>query len=378
MSNPFSKIFEQLQPQSEKRSETAEIVMITLLKYGFSSALCLFQIYIPIYLDSAGISGAKIGLLTSVFTISALFLSAPAGLWNDKFSSKKLILLSVAGMAVFIIGFIFNISFWYFMFVFLLGGISRNLFNISSRSLVMRKIGQGKEENNSSQKIGIFNAGGQVAYGVTGAIGGIIISYYGFSTVFAAALIICLLIFLATFKVKDEKIKADTVDFSEYKGDLLNKNFIMLAVLVLGFGFHAGVEKTSFSLFLKSINVPEAKIGIILAMIGITMGFTSIFSGKIMDNFFAEDSGHNLKTWFMGALVLSALGNIGFAFAQGFYSAFTTLICDNTADTGAGIAYFHSNSACADSFAFKHSELYFTVIEMPYHPGFAGKPPAFF
>ena len=310
------------QARNKEKSETTEIVLISLLKYGFSSALCLFQIYIPIYLKNNGISGGQIGILTSVFTISALFLSAPVGIWNDKFSSKKLILFSVIGLALFITGFIFNISFWYFLLVFLLGGISRNLFNISSRSLVMKKIGTGNEKNNSSQKIGIFNAGGQLAYGVTGAIGGLIISIYGFSMVFVIALLICGFIFLTSFIIQDEEIEADTIDLSAYKGDLLSKEFLVIAVLVMGFGFHAGVEKTSFSLFLKSLNITEYKIGIILAMIGITMTLTSIYSGKLIDRFFSDNSQYSLKTWFIGALILSAVGNIAFAFSKGFYSAF--------------------------------------------------------
>ena len=328
----------------ESRSETREVYLSSILKFLFSSAIFLFQLYIPIYLKGIGISGGQIGVLTSVFTISALFLSAPIGIWNDKFSSKRLIQLSVFGLALFITGFIWVNTFWFFIFIFLLGGIARNLFNISARSLVMKKIGDGGQENNSSEKIGIFNAGGHLAYGVTGALGGVIISSFGFTTAFVTALILTLFIFIITFNMEDETIEAETLDYSAYKGDLLNREFLVIAVLVTGFGFHAGVEKTSFSLFLKSIGVVESKMGIILAMIGFTMTFIAIYSGRLIDRFSTESNKGTLKKFFIAALFLSAIGNIGFAYAQGFYSAFFIRFLHVVGDSVFFFFFFFSSS----------------------------------
>ena len=115
----------------------------------------LTYFFMPLFLkDRLGFSGSQIGVLYAGLSITGLFITFPIGFLNDLFTPRTLIVLSLIMTALALFGQASVAHFIPFFLVFLLFGVSNNIFRTSLDALMFK----GAQEDNRGTRYGLFNA----------------------------------------------------------------------------------------------------------------------------------------------------------------------------------------------------------------------------
>ncbi len=147
---------------------TRTYALPSFLFLGYMSTLWMVLAFIPIYLTDLGFSHLQIGILISTFPLASLILMFPFGIFSDRLSPKKLIIVGFAMMAIFFLGLRYAGGFWSHLALFVLAGTGGALFRVSLFSLYYKFLG----EQNKGAKLGIFMGVGLLGYGLGPFVGG--------------------------------------------------------------------------------------------------------------------------------------------------------------------------------------------------------------
>lgn len=190
--------------------------------YAFVSSLTYF--FIPLFLqDHLKFSGSKIGLLYAGLSITGLFITFPIGFLNDLFTPRTLIVLSLITTALALWGQGFATNFIPFFLVFLLFGVSNNIFRTSLDALMFK----GAQEENRGTRYGLFNAMRMIGFTAGALFAGYALLSFDFTaklrhlSVFALALVLVYPFLAATpgkrwelFNYRKDFFKKEVIVFS--------------------------------------------------------------------------------------------------------------------------------------------------------------------
>lgn len=267
--------------------------------------------FLPIFLKSTGFSDYHIGIIIGVFSISSIIVVLPAGFLSDIFSPKKIAISSASLIILYIAGLSRFHEYYQLIMLAFIGGIGYSALNIILYSLFLKVMGfelRGK-------KIAFFQAGAYFGFGCGPLAGGLIIEYYSFSALFAAALVASFALFALTFRLKDsEPLK---VAPSVYKTELKDSKIFLLLAISFVYATHFGVEQISFSLLMKEkLGFTGNRIGMVFFIIGIWMSLLSPFAGH------SFDKSRDITKLLITGLASSSL----FQIATGFVTSFEQMI----------------------------------------------------
>ena len=265
----------------------------------------LFSIlfYLPIYFSGIGFSGFEIGILLSVFSITALASSFLAGLLSDRFPVRYLSALSFFLMVAYVTCLSLTGDFWIILAAFFVGGLGNNIADISLTSFVLKVT----ERKDSGTRLGVFNSIKTLAAGLGALTGGMLIAYLSFRKVF---MVIALLFFVTIlFTLGVRKIGTVRCSMEHYKGDLWKKEILYFILLIFVFTLHWGAEGTSYSLLLKEyFGLGQNAIALYVGSVWILYAFfIYLVSRKITET----TSMHRI---IYPGLILSGLGHILFIY----------------------------------------------------------------
>lgn len=246
----------------------------------------LTAFFLPVYLKSINLPGWQIGILLSVAPLVCFLVSFPIGIINDKILSKSLVFISMLSVAVYYFGLGLVNSFWALLVLFVIVGISSNLFSVSLQSLVMKRV----SHDGKGKVFGFYALTDALGMALGYFTGGYLLDLLSFKTVF----IITGICFLAMtfYSLLLPKTETAITTFKEYFSDLKNKQALLLAALFFLLSYHWGPEKTSVALFLKE------DVGLSLFQSGILMGLALLCFG--MSGYFSEKNttkNSALKKW---------------------------------------------------------------------------------
>lgn len=270
----------------------------------FNRLLPFFTIFfLPIYFKNIGLSGWQIGILLATTPLVSFLVSFPIGMLNDNVASKTLVFLSMIIVSFYYFGLALLTKFWFLVLIFILSGISANLFGVSLNSIVLKTIGRiGK-----GKILGTYVFFDSLGIGLGLLIGGFLLYIFHFKTVFWITGLSFLA--LSSYSLLLPKTKTALTKVRDYARDLKNKKVLWLALLYFLLTYHWGPEKTSVMLFLRE------NVGLNLIQSGGLMGislfflcFSAYYFGKKYDKNF------HLKKIVIFGLVSSAIGSIGWYF----------------------------------------------------------------
>jgi MFS family permease len=259
---------------------------------GFNTAFSFMLVssFLPIYLANLEISLMNIGFIFAFGAMIAGVLRFPIGTITDKVGRRPLMLIGAIGYPIFAIGTLLSRNTAHFVSIKLLIELFGALFWTAFWAYIYDILRKGHE-------------GRQLAYtkilaiGVSGAlapfIGGFIIAYYGFTSLFylAAAVGVVNIFFIATLirdylppiKESAKHLEKDIV--KEYR-DIINiKKFrIYLAIGVL----HNIIWATWYvymPIYLSDMGISIQQIGIMISLLYISYIITTYPLGKLIDKF---------------------------------------------------------------------------------------------
>ncbi|MBC8061347.1 MAG: MFS transporter [Clostridiaceae bacterium] len=163
--------------------------------YGFLMQLNITSAIWVLYLAFKGMSLVEIGLLESVYHITALLLELPTGAIADVYGKKFSV---VVGRIISVISCIFMISsysFWGFAFAFMLSSAARNLNSGAAEALIYDSLKELGEEDRYKKVWGNLAFAMSIAQGVAVLLGGILADIkflyaYVFGTVIQGAALV--------------------------------------------------------------------------------------------------------------------------------------------------------------------------------------------
>jgi MFS family permease len=202
----------------------------------------------------------------------------PIGFVSDFFSPKRLATFGSLLFIIYTAGLCSFREYYQLALLALLGGFGNAIMNIVFYSLFLKVMGIGVR----GKKIAFYQTGAYLGFGSGPLVGGFLVQYYTFGTLFFVSLLLSFILFALTFTLKDsEPLK---LSMKDYKIEIKEKRIFLLMAVVLVYATHFGVEQTSFSLLMKQkLDFPGNRIGLVFFILGIWMAVLAPIAGHSFD-----------------------------------------------------------------------------------------------
>ena len=287
-------------------------ILPTFIYFGYMHSLWMILAYIPLHLEALGFSQFQISFLISLLSFFPLLVVIPLGIFSDRISPKKLVILGLLLLALFAFLIQFFDSFKGFLFLFVIGGIGNSIFVVSCSSLYYKLLQGGSR----GMKIGFFAALGNLGYGVGPLVGSLLLQGVKLQDLFMVIFCLTLPFIGLSFFLLD--VKPEPLSLGTYRKDLSRFEVLILIGITFLVATHFGAERTTLSLFLKfNAGVAEDQMGVIFFCVGIMLAAVIFTLG------FFSDIHANLKMLLLLGLLFSGAFNIGMITVHSFYSALT-------------------------------------------------------
>jgi len=254
--------------------------------------------YLPPYLRDGGMSEAAIGLLMGVFPIAPVLVLVPFGMLGDRFEPRRLVTLGlvVVALGLFVSGQVE--SFFLLLLLFFLIGVGGSLFLVNNRATYYKTLG----DSTRATKLGWYQGVTGLGFGVGPlAAAWVIEAEWLGSPMYVGVAFILPFVFLSLL---GERVPGARISLPEYTSDLRRPGVLVLAVVVFLFSFHFGVERTSFTLFLKDVlGQDTGQIGLTYLYISLVLAPVMMVTGVVSDRL------HRPLEVGLLALLFSCIGN---------------------------------------------------------------------
>ncbi len=218
----------------------------TLLIAAFTCCTSVCGFFFTVFLkESHGYSGLQIGLLTAIQAVCGMLAAFPAGLGNDRFTSRALAGISLLVAAVTLPIMAGLPLFPAFSVFYAIWALSVYVFRLSLDVQVLK----GGNDQGTSQRLGLYHAG-RFLGACLGTIGtGYLIRLIDFESTLwvvggGSLLLLPGVLFLSKTPVGKRRL-------SDYRADLSNRDVLWFAAWLFLFCTHWGAELTSYPLFLR-------------------------------------------------------------------------------------------------------------------------------
>ncbi len=268
--------------------------------------------FLGVYYNSIGLSGAQIGIIFALGTITSIIAILPSGLSNDRLKSKHLIGIALALIAAFYFGLSQTHNFYIIALISLLGGIGGTIYITSSESLFYKST----NKKQVSKKIGIFQGLNYLMIGLGMIVAGFLLEK---NLPFEKLFLIFSVLFLTMTLISQfvlPKTKTSQFALLQYKKDIFRPKILLFLLIIFLFAIHWGAESTTYGLFLKkTLNLTNFQMGLYMGVAIISMALTvQIISKKL----------HQWKTEYIlvTGLFMSGVGHILMTINNPIISAF--------------------------------------------------------
>ncbi|MDQ7825282.1 MAG: MFS transporter [Candidatus Eremiobacteraeota bacterium] len=241
--------------------------------------------YPALLLKELHFGGWEIGILLSIYSLTPLLFSIPAGVLNDRVNSRFLITLALAGYSLFYCGLIFFKSFHGLIAVFIIGGASANFFNVSVQALALKFV----DDRERGRSLGFFQGMAYLSYALGLVGGGFMMTSH--QLVALLALSAAANLFLAVYALFLGSSTLVSINMLEYLQDFRRPRVLIFCLVYSVFAIHWGSEASTLFLFLEGhFGFTKFQSGLYMLAPLIVLTITTIMAGKVMDR-------NHIDTW---------------------------------------------------------------------------------
>ncbi len=265
----------------------------------YSAVIACAYFLLPLYLKgSLHFTGGQIGLLYAVLSLNAILVSFPVGVLGDRYPARILTRVGLAATSASLWGLAEVGSFWPFLAVFLMFGLSIQLFRLSLDTLLFKE-----DHADAPRRLGHYNAMRMGGMMVGALLGGAAYYWLDFPATLKLFSLGTLLLIGPTVKLPVTRGVSTTI--FDYGRDFLVRPVLFFATWIFLFTLHWGAEATSLALFLEH-NLGLSPLGVGAYMAG-EFGVVAL-TAYLYGRFWAQ----RLKplTFLALALIFSGTGHI--------------------------------------------------------------------
>lgn len=296
---------------AQKAKKPSEILLITVLMFGYSLLYMdknmISTAIIPIA-EQYNFTTSQTGLIMSLFFLGYSLMQIPGGWLADKIGYKKVLIISLALITVFTFAFGFVGSLILFILIRFAAGVGHAGYPSSTSKSIAVNFSKDRRTFIQSLILSTSGIGGILAF----LFGARLIdldwhyAYYALGTLFFISLI--LVIFFVPSGTVIEKRKVETKQTTNFKSVILNRNVIVLfmVMVLVNMAFYGNMSwlpsflKAKFSLSISTV-------GTILAINAVGGTIASLLAGILLTKFFADKE----KVLFLSSSILSAAAFAG-------------------------------------------------------------------
>ncbi len=272
---------------------------LVLLAHTFATAVTTF--FMAVYFkDGLGFSGNQIGMLFSAQALTGMLAAIPAGIGNDRFSSRNLIIAGLLAQAVCFFLMALIKTFFAVATVFFFCSLSSWVFRLSIDIHFL------KTNNNRAigTRIGFFQAWRYVGLALGTVVTGYFIARLDFAKSLVAVGIACFFLAILSGSVRPTSVAR--VRWADYKADFSNRKVLLFSAWMLLFATHWGAEQTSYGLFLRQqLHLSFSGMGWYMASEFLAIIFAVLIGGNLIGK---RQLGRKIAIF---GLAASGLGHIG-------------------------------------------------------------------
>ncbi len=269
---------------------------------GLATAVTFFHLAIY-FKESLGFSGAEIGVLFAVHAITGLLVTLPAGLANDRLTSRTLVAASLVVHAVSLAGIAAVRSYWPFVGVYFVWGLASGLFRLSLDVQVLKT----DTGEHTGRRIGLYQACRFGGMGIGLLLTGYVLSRYDFEGLLIMAAVACLALVLPALWLTPTSV--GRVRWSNYWMDMRDPRVLFFAGWLLLFASHWGAEATSYGLFLReNLRLSMSGMGWYMIVEFLAITLTLVLCGRHLND------ARVMKAFAVAGLAASGIGQGGMVF----------------------------------------------------------------
>ena len=272
-----------------------------VLMGAVSMATALTFFYLAVWFkEDLGFSGAAIGALFAIHAVTGVAVTLPAGLLNDRVTSRTLVLVGLLVQAACLALLSTVRSFWLFAVIYLIWGLATGLFKLSLDVQVL-KTDPGRD---TGHRLGIYQASRFGGLGIGIVITGLLLEQLSFASLLGWVALVCLLICPLALWLRPTRI--GRVSWADYRADLGRPRVLFFVVWLMLFASHWGAEATSYGLFLREdLQLGMHGMGWYMSGEFIAITLTLALAGRHLVGM------RRLQIFALTGLILSGIGGIG-------------------------------------------------------------------
>jgi len=234
--------------------------------------------FLPVHLKARGLSDPMVGMVMGFYSISALLLMIPLGVLSDRVSPKKVLLGGAALLFVHLAGVRVAYSWYAFLFLAALGGLSWAIFQTVLMALFLKVVSPAQR----GVKIAVYQMGSYLGFGVGPLLAGTLWGDAGYVDMLGYAIAGAAVLIALVLTLKDsDPIRFNLVDYRE---DLKQPRALAFLAVWMIYATHFGVEQTSYTLLMRrDLGFSTAEVGWTYLAVGLWMALMAPATGRGFD-----------------------------------------------------------------------------------------------
>ncbi len=273
-------------------TDNMSLLTFTRLFYVFQFFFDLIFLYAveKLFMLNRGLNLAQIGILLFLWSVMTLLLEVPSGAIADRWSRRKMLILSGFSFSLCYLIWIFSHSFWMFLFGFLLRTIGGTFASGTLQAYVYDFLKYIKAESKFEKIWGRGNAFRTLGIGIAVGLGGFLSEISYDLTVLLSALSVVVVSLIAFFwpEVKasesTEEVKYWQFVKNSFKTISHNKNLLQLMVYtVIVLAWLANIEEFN-DVYLDFLGFSRSVIGLVFAVACLCQSLASSVAHKFKNH----------------------------------------------------------------------------------------------
>ena len=260
---------------------TKNFIIITLLNFLIFFSFQMLQPTLPIYVKELGGTDSVVGLVTGIFTVSALIARPFAGKTLDKIGRKPVFIIGLAIFAASVLAYSWLPIIGLILFFRLIHGFGWGISNTAVNTIASDNI----PKSRFGEGMGYFSLASSLAMAIAPAVGLSYITKYSFSNLFliASALIITVLLLVAFSEYTKPKKTSEATAKTSTKDSLYEKSSIRPSIVIFFVCTTYGAVVSFISLYATEKGIEN--IGLFFTVYAVSLLVSRPVFGHINDRF---------------------------------------------------------------------------------------------
>lgn len=247
-----------------------------LLYFGFWLLIPILPFYLK---DVYHLPAGEIGIILSIYTVSALIIRPFSGYLLDTFKRKPLYILSYALFTLIFAAYIFGNLLYIFIILRIIHGLTFGMVTIGGNTIVVDIL----PAEHRGEGLGYYGLTNNLALCIAPMFGLLAHNSYSYESIFLIGFLTCLLGFILAsivrVPVKKPKVK-QRIPLSLDRFFLLKSIPASLSLILLSIPY--GAVTNFVAIYITDLNISITS-GFFFVLMAIGMGSSRIFSGKYVD-----------------------------------------------------------------------------------------------